>query len=78
MLGPPVAGDDIPPSQLRRVWRECVGGWFIRVFESPVYAEFFEAVRSVRLARRWNARGSRTLWYSGLTTLLGRIRHIFG
>ena len=47
-----LAGDEIAPSQLRRVWSECVGGWFSRVFESPVYAKFFETVRSVRLARR--------------------------
>jgi hypothetical protein len=47
-----LAGDDFPPSQLRRVWSECVGGWFSRVFESPVYTKFFETVRSVRLARR--------------------------
>ena len=47
-----LAGDDVAPRQLRRVWSECVGGWFSRAFESPVYAEFFETVRSVRLARR--------------------------
>jgi hypothetical protein len=46
-----LAGEDVAPSQLRRVWSECVGGWFSRAFESPVYAEFFETVRSVRLAR---------------------------
>jgi hypothetical protein len=47
-----LAGEDVLPSQLRRVWSESVGGWFSRAFESPVYAEFFEAVRSARLARR--------------------------
>jgi hypothetical protein len=47
-----LAGEDPAPSQLRRVWSECVGGWFSRAFESPVYAEFFETVRKVRLARR--------------------------
>jgi hypothetical protein len=47
-----LAGDDVAPRQLRRVWSECVGGWFSRAFESPVYAEFFETVRSVRLAHR--------------------------
>jgi hypothetical protein len=46
-----LAGEDVAPSQLRRVWSECVGGWFSRAFESPVYAEFFETVRSIRLAR---------------------------
>jgi hypothetical protein len=47
-----LAGGDVAASQLRRVWSECVGGWFSRAFESPVYAEFFETVRSVRRARR--------------------------
>jgi hypothetical protein len=46
-----LAGGDVAASQLRRVWSECVGGWFSRAFESPVYAEFFETVRSVRRAR---------------------------
>jgi hypothetical protein len=47
-----LAGEDVAPSQLRRVWSECVGGWSSGAFESPVYAAFFETVRSVGLARR--------------------------
>jgi hypothetical protein len=46
-----LAGEEVALSQLRLVWSECVGGWFSRTFESPVYAEFFETVRSARLAR---------------------------
>lgn len=47
-----LAGEDVAASELRRVWSECVGGWFSRAFESPVYAEFFETVRASRRTGR--------------------------
>jgi hypothetical protein len=46
-----LAGEAVAPSELRRVWAECVGGAGSRVFESPVYPAFFETVRSVRRGR---------------------------
>jgi hypothetical protein len=47
-----LAGDDVPDGELRRVWSECIGGTGDRVFESPVYPAFFEAVRRSRKDRR--------------------------
>lgn len=41
-----VAGNTVAPSQLRCVWSDTVGGARSRVFESPVYAEFFELART--------------------------------
>jgi hypothetical protein len=52
-----LAGDDFPPSQLRRVWSECVGGWFSRVFESrSTQSSSRRCALSGSLAA-WNARG---------------------
>jgi hypothetical protein len=47
-----LAGEEVPESQLRPVWSECIGGAGNRVFESPVYPAFFHAVRSSRKRRR--------------------------
>lgn len=47
-----LSGDSIDPAALRRVWRDCVDGPVSHVFDSPVYATFFAAVRASRAARR--------------------------
>lgn len=47
-----LAGEDVLESELHRVWSECIGGAGNRVFESPVYAAFFHAVRISRERRR--------------------------
>ena len=41
-----VAGDDVPPEQLRRIWQDFIGGgpWG---FRAPIYPAFFAAVRDV-------------------------------
>ncbi len=39
-----VAGDSVPPSELRRVWRDTVN---ILVWDAPVYERFFRTVRAV-------------------------------
>jgi hypothetical protein len=49
-----LAGKDVPESDLRRVWTETIGGLQSGVFTSPVYADFFRAVRKNRRVRRAN------------------------
>src|SRR4051794_15007554 len=39
-----IAGDSVPPSELRRVWRDTVN---ILVWDAPVYERFFRTVRTV-------------------------------
>jgi len=41
-----VAGEDVPPAQLRRIWHDFIGGgpWG---FRSPIYPAFFATVRDV-------------------------------
>ena len=39
-----IAGDSVPPSELRRVWRDTVN---ILVWDAPVYETFFRTVRTV-------------------------------
>lgn len=39
-----IAGSEVPVAELRRVWRDTTQ---YKVWDSPVYAEFFEAVRTV-------------------------------
>ena len=39
-----IAGKDVPVAELQRVWRNTTQ---YKVWDSPVYAEFFEAVRTV-------------------------------
>ena len=46
-----LAGERVAESQLRRVWMETVGGLGSGVFTSPVYGEFFRAVRASRCER---------------------------
>lgn len=41
-----IRGDDVPIDELQRVWRNTTQSWS-SVWESPVYAEFFAAVRDV-------------------------------
>lgn len=40
-----VEGEPVGRDELRRVWAETVGGMHSRVFESPIYEEFFVTVR---------------------------------
>jgi hypothetical protein len=46
-----LAGEHVPELELQRVWTETVGGMRSRVFASPVYADFFRAVRRSRCIR---------------------------
>lgn len=46
-----VSGDAIDPATLSRVWRDCLDNLDTHVFDSPVYAGFFAAVRAAHAAR---------------------------